>query len=135
MRRDPHPGRYTRWREETAGTKNSPILPSPVTAALSRPTDTGGSSAEATPQNSDVTGTNTSDGTIHRSRSGERVRAATLLHHVQPAVTQNSTAAGGSRKGGAHCAMSLLPGLLADLDQVHPHLDRDHHPHQDPQAP
>jgi hypothetical protein len=44
--------------------KNSPITPSPVTAALSRPTDTYGSSTEATPQNTEKTATNTSDATI-----------------------------------------------------------------------
>lgn len=38
-------------RETAAGMKNSPVMPSPVTAALSRPTDTDGPSTKATPQN------------------------------------------------------------------------------------
>ncbi|MFG2632281.1 hypothetical protein [Streptomyces sp. NPDC048473] len=73
-----------------------------MTLGAIRPTDTDGSSTEATPQNTDAAATNTSDATIHRSRSEERVRTTTLIHHVQPAITQKSMAAGGRRTGSAH---------------------------------
>lgn len=94
------------WQEQAAGMKKSPIMTSPVTAALSMPTENDGSLTEATPQNTEKMATNTSDAAIHGSRSGERVRATTDPHHTQPAATQNSTAVGGSSTGGAHRATS-----------------------------
>ncbi|MFE5096377.1 hypothetical protein ACFRCI_40185 [Streptomyces sp. NPDC056638] len=95
---------------------------------------------EATPQNTDVTATNTSDAMIHRSRRGERVCATTDPHHTQPAATQHGRQRQQDRRRPPRdvAAGQLLPGLMADLDQphqVHRHLDRDHHPHQDPQTP
>ncbi|MFJ4880847.1 hypothetical protein ACIP93_37350 [Streptomyces sp. NPDC088745] len=65
------------WLEAAAGMKNSPIMPGPVTTVLSRPTDTDGSSTEATPQNTELTATNASDARIHRSRSGGQLLPAT----------------------------------------------------------
>ncbi|MFF5435795.1 hypothetical protein ACFY5K_38165 [Streptomyces griseofuscus] len=38
-------------------------MPSPVTAALRRPTETDESSAETTPQNTELTATNTTEAT------------------------------------------------------------------------
>ncbi|ESQ01797.1 hypothetical protein B590_30468 (plasmid) [Streptomyces sp. PVA_94-07] len=70
------------------------------------PTGTDGSSAETTPQNTEKAATNTNGATIHFSRSGDRWPATMLSHHVEPAITQNSTATGGSSTGGAHRATS-----------------------------
>ncbi|MDX3453982.1 hypothetical protein PV396_18855 [Streptomyces sp. ME02-8801-2C] len=77
-----------RWWDAATGMKNSPIAPSPVTAALNRPTDTDGSLTKATPQNTEKAATNISDAAIHGSCGEELVRATALSHHVAtPTVT------------------------------------------------